>query len=125
MAEKALPKEEFQDRYGRLRERMAHARLDAVLACSPGNQFWLTGCVGLIVSSHETTFGYDTLYPKIVLPAEGEPTLIGLRICAEAYAMETHITDIRTFVPPVWERRSALMHEVLRGIDPRHRRVGI
>jgi Xaa-Pro aminopeptidase len=88
MAERALPKEEFEDRYRRLRERMVGANLDAVLACSPGTQFWLTGCVGLRVSIHESTFGYDTLYPKIVLPAEGEPTLIGLRICAEAYAQE-------------------------------------
>lgn len=125
MAERALPKEEFEDRYKRLRSRMAQAKLDAVLACSPGNQFWLTGCVGLIVSSHETTFGYDTLYPKIVLPAEGDPTLIGLRICAEAYAQETYITDIRTFVPPVWERRSGLMQEALSGVQRRHGRVGI
>jgi Xaa-Pro aminopeptidase len=125
MAERAFPKEEFEARYRRLRDWMAQSRLDAVVACSPGNQFWLTGCVGLIVSSHETTFAYDTLYPKIVLPAAGDPTLIGLRICADAYAQETHISDIRTFVPPVWERRSALMQHVLRGVDRHHGRVGI
>lgn len=125
MAGPIFPREEFDTRYQLIRDRMEPLQLDAVVAYSPGNQFWLTGCVGLVISSHETTFGFDTLYPKVVLPAEGDPTLIGLRICAEAYAQETHIADIRTFIPPVWERRSELMHNTLSQVDRRHRRIGI
>ena len=125
MPDPFFPKDEFEDRYQRLRERMALAQLDAVVAYAPGNQFWLTGCQGFVLNSRETSFGFDTLFPKIVVPAVGDPVLIGLCICAEAYAQQTHVTDIRTFVPPVWERRSELMHAALNQIDCPHQRIGI
>ena len=120
-----FPKEEFDTRYRLLRERMEIMQLDAVLAYAPGNQFWLTGCQGFVLNSRETSFGFDTLFPKIVLPAEGDPVLIGLRICADAYAHDSHVADIRTFVPPVWQRRSELMHEALNQVDKRYQRIGI
>ena len=46
MAGPIFPREEFDTRYQLVRDRMEPLRLDAVVAYSPGNQFWLTGCVG-------------------------------------------------------------------------------
>ena len=125
MSRPFFPQEEFENRYRFLRVRMEQMQLDAVVAYAPGNQFWLTGCQGFVLNSRETSFGFDTLFPKIVLPAEGDPVLIGLRICADAYAHDSHVADIRTFVPPVWQRRSELMHEALSQVDKRYQRIGI
>ena len=43
---------------------------------------------------------------------------VGLRICEEAYAQETHIKNIRTFAPPVWERRSEVEELVFASWSP-------
>jgi Xaa-Pro aminopeptidase len=46
MAEPIFPKTEFEERWARARERMDRSGLRALVAYSPGNQFWLTGFTG-------------------------------------------------------------------------------
>jgi len=41
MAEPIFPKTEFEQRWARARERMGRSGLRALVAYSPGNQFWL------------------------------------------------------------------------------------
>lgn len=120
-----FPKSEFQKRFERVRQKMAEAGLEALIAYSPGNQFWLTGFLGSLSAKRFPEFAHDVIFPKVVLPREREPMIVGLKTAAETYARETHVTDIRTVLPPVRENRPRAIQAALTGLGLQRGRVGI
>ena len=61
-----FPEAEFQDRYERTWQRMEDAGLDAIVAYSAGNQFWLSGYLGSLSAKRFPEFSHDVLFPKVV-----------------------------------------------------------
>lgn len=116
--------EEFEGRYERARRRMAEAGLSAVVAYGPGNQFWLSGYLGPSVTQYLAPFFDQMLLPKIVLPLEREPTLLGMKSAGDVYAYETHIKDIRSLTAPPGER-PRIIRDILHGHGIRSGKVGI
>jgi len=123
--EPIFPRSEFHKRYGRAWQKMAEVGLDALIGYSPGNQFWLTGFLGSLSAKRFPEFSHQVLFPKVILPREREPIIVGLQTPAETYARETHVTDIRTVLPPVEENRPRAIKEVLVGFGLQRSRVGI
>jgi len=124
MAEPIFPKIEFEERWALARERMGRSGLRALVAYSPGNQFWLTGFTGASGARRMSEYSHQLMLPKAVLPLEGEPALTGLKLTADAYAAETHVRDIRPVVAPLNERPGMIKH-ILEGSGVRAGRVGI
>jgi Xaa-Pro aminopeptidase len=120
-----FPKHEFQHRFERAWQQMAAAGLDALIAYSPGNQFWLTGFLGSLSAKRFPEFSHHVLFPKVILPQGRAPIIVGLQTPAETYARETYVTDIRTVLPPVEENRPKAIKEVLTGLSLQRQRVGI
>ncbi len=120
-----FPKSEFQKRFERAWQKMAEAGLEALIAYSPGNQFWLTGFLGSLSAKRFAEFAHHVLFPKVVLPREQEPIIVGLKTVAETYARETHVTDIRTVFPPVEESRPQAIKAALTGLGLQRSRVGV
>lgn len=120
-----FPKNEFQQRYERAWQKMAETGLDAVIAYSPGNQFWLTGFLGSLSAKRFPEFSHHVLFPKVILPREREPILVGLHTPAETYATETHVTDIRTVSPPVEETRPQTIKAALAALGLQQGRIGL
>jgi hypothetical protein len=73
MAEPIFPKTEFEERWARARQRMGRSGLRALVAYSPGNQFWLTGFTGASGARRMSEYSHQLMLPKAVLPLEGEP----------------------------------------------------
>lgn len=124
MAGPIFPKTEFEERWARAHERMSRSGLRALIAYSPGNQFWLTGFTGASGPRRMSEYSHQLMFPKAVLPLEGEPALTGLKLTADAYAAETHVRDIRPVVAPLNERPVMIRH-ILEGSGVRTGRVGI
>src|SRR6516225_9626399 len=124
MPDPVFPKAEFEARWARARERMDRSGLRALIAYSPGNQFWITGFTGASGARRMSEYSQQLMFPKAVLPLEGEPALTGLRLTADAYAAETHVRDIRPVVAPLNERPAMIKH-ILDGSGVRAGRVGI
>src|ERR1043166_1413680 len=103
-----FPKSEFEQRWTRAREQMARLGLRALVAYSPGNQFWLSGFRGASGARRMSEYSHHMMMPTVVLPVEGEPAVTGLELTAQAYADETHIRDIRPIVAPPNERPKAI-----------------
>ncbi len=120
-----FPKSEFQQRFARAWQKMAEAELEALIAYSPGNQFWLTGFLGSLSAKRFPEFAHDVIFPKVILPREREPIIVGLKTAAETYARGTHVTDIRTVSPPVGENHPQAIKAVLAGLGLQRSRVGI
>ncbi len=78
-----FPKEEFQVRYERAWQKMAEANLDALIAYSPGNQFWLSGFLGSLSAKRFPEFSHHAIFPKVLLPRDREPIIIGFQMPAE------------------------------------------
>jgi Xaa-Pro aminopeptidase len=116
MAEPIFPKSEFDERYERARELMAQAGLQAIIAYSPGNQFWLSGFRGGAGAGRIAEYTQQVVLPKVVLPLTGEPALTGLTAMAEAYAQETRFGDIRTVMSPADRPRTIRQILESRGI---------
>lgn len=104
---------------------MADAGLEALIAYSPGNQFWLTGFLGSLSAKRFPEFSHHVLFPKVILPQGREPIIVGLQTPAETYARETYVTDIRTVPPPVEETRPRALKEALVELGLQRSRVGI
>jgi Xaa-Pro dipeptidase len=96
-----FPEEEFAARHERARRRMDEAGLRALVATSPGNQFWLSGYRGAGVTQGLASYVGPMVTPRIVLPLAGEPVLLGLATAAAAYERETHFSEFRTMVNPL------------------------
>jgi hypothetical protein len=79
---------------------MAEAGFQAIVAYSPGNQFWLSGFRGSAGAGRIAEYTQQVVLPKVVLPLTGEPALTGLPAIAEAYAQETYFGDIRPVMSP-------------------------
>ena len=124
MAVPIFPKAEFEERWTRAREHMARADLRALVAYSPGNQFWLSGFTGASGARRMSEYSHQLMFPKAVLPLEGEPALTGLKLTADAYAAETHVRDIRPVIAPMSER-PAMIRQILEGCGVGRGRVGI
>ena len=107
MADPIFPKTEFEERWARARERMSQSGLRALIAYSPGNQFWLTGFTGASGPRRMSEYSHQLMIPQVVLPLESEPALTGLKLTADAYASETHVRDIRPVVAPLNARHPA------------------
>ncbi len=73
MAEPIFPKSEFDGRYERARKLMAEAGFQAIVAYSPGNQFWLSGFRGSAGAGRIAEYTQQVVLPKVVLPLTGEP----------------------------------------------------
>jgi len=99
-----FPKGEFEARWQRASEKMAELGADALIATSPGNQFWLTGYEGSLSGDKFPEFSHEIIFPRIVLPRDRAPVLVGLEIAAGTYEAETHVEDIRSYVPPIANR---------------------
>jgi Xaa-Pro dipeptidase len=123
MAEPIFAKNEFNDRYERARRLMAQNGFQAIVAYSPGNQFWLSGFRGSAGAGRLAEYTQQVILPKVVLPSEGEPALTGLPAIAEAYAQETHIGDIRPVMSP--GDRPRMIRQILESRGFRSGRVGI
>lgn len=120
-----FPKGEFQHRFAPAWPKMADAGLEALIAYSPGNQFWLTGFLGSLSAKRFPEFSHHVLFPKVILPQGREPIIVGLQTPAETYARETYVTDIRTVPPPVEETRPRAPKEALVELGLQRSRVGI
>lgn len=123
--EPLFPKSEFQRRFARAWRQMGEANLDALIAYSPGNQFWLTGFLGSLSARRFPEFSHHVLFPKVILPQEREPIIVGLQTPAETYAKSTHVTDIRTVLPPVEDNRPRAIKQALAGLGLQQGRIGI
>lgn len=123
--EPVFSRHEFQSRYQRAWQKMEEAGLDALVAYSAGNQFWLSGYLGSLSAKRFPEFSHDVLFPKVVLPRGGDPTIVGFQMPAETFANETHITDIRPVGVPVEETRPAAIRGVIQGLGCEHGRVGV
>ena len=123
--EPVFPRHEFQARYERAWRAMEKAGLDALVAYSAGNQFWLTGYLGSLSAKRFPEFSHDVLFPKVVLPRGEAPVIVGFQMPAETFANETHIEDIRAVGVPVERTRPAAIRAVLEahGID--RGRIGV
>lgn len=119
------PRGEFEHRFHRAWQRMDEARLEALIAYSPGNQFWLTGFLGSLSAKRFPEFSQHAIFPKVVLPRQREPIIVGLETAAETYARETYVSDFRTVRPPIDESRPAAIKAVLGELGLRQSRVGI
>lgn len=120
-----FPKEEFQTRYERAWQKMAEANLDALIAYSAGNQFWLTGFLGSLSAKRFPEFSHHVLFPKVILPRDHDPIIVGFQMLAETYARSTHIADIRTVPPSLEENRPQAIKSVLSELGLQQKRVGI
>ena len=123
--EPIFPKDEFQGRYERVWTAMEERGLDAIVAYSAGNQFWLSGYQGSLSAKRFPEFSHDVLFPKIVVPKGEAPTLVGFQMPAETYANESHIEDIRPVGVPVEETRPAMIHDVLNAKGIAGGRIGV
>ncbi len=123
--EPVFPRHEFQGRYERTWRRMEAAGLDALVAYSAGNQFWLTGYLGSLSAKRFPEFSHDVLFPKVVLPRGEEPVIVGFQMPAETYANETHIADIRPVGVPVETARPAAIRAVLESKGIERGRIGV
>lgn len=116
---------EFQRRYERAWERMEEDGLDAIVAYSAGNQFWLSGYLGSLSAKRFPEFSHDVLFPKIVLPRGEAPVMVGFQMPAETYANESHIRDIRPVGVPVEATRPAAIRAVLEAHGISSGRIGL
>jgi Xaa-Pro aminopeptidase len=123
--QRVFPKEEFQTRYERAWQKMAEANLDALIAYSAGNQFWLTGFLGSLSAKRFPEFSHHVLFPKVILARDHDPSIVGFQMLAETYARSTHIADIRTVLPPLEENRPQAIKSVLSELGLQQKRVGI
>lgn len=119
-----FPKSEFEQRWQRARQAMEELNVGALLATNPGNQFWLTGYQGSLSGDKFPEFAHEVIFPRALLPYDGEPVLFGLDIARDTYAHETHVSDIRTFLPPV-TKRLELIAESLKSSGVARGRVGL
>ena len=124
MSDPIFPKAEFEERWARAREQMDRSGLRALIAYSPGNQFWITGFTGASGARRMSEYSQLLMFPKAVLPLEGEPALTGLRLTADAYAAETHVRDIRPVVSPL-NQRPGMIRQILESCGVRTGRVGM
>src|SRR5262249_46842994 len=83
-----------------------------------------TGFTGASGARRMSEYSQLLMFPKAVLPLEGEPALTGLRLTADAYAAETHVRDIRPVVSPLNER-PRMIRQILESCGVRTGRVGI
>ncbi len=120
-----FPKEEFQTRYERTWQKMAEANLDALIAYSPGNQFWLSGFLGSLSAKRFPEFSHHAIFPKVILPRDREPIIVGFHMPAETYERSTHIADIRTVPPPLEENRPQSIQTALADLGIQQGRIGI
>jgi Xaa-Pro aminopeptidase len=123
MAEPIFPKSEFEGRYERARKLMAEAGFQAIVAYSPGNQFWLSGFRGSAGAGRIAEYTQQVVLPKVVFPLTGEPALTGLTAIAEAYAQETYFGDIRPVMSPA--DRPRMIRQILEGRGIRSGAVGL
>jgi Xaa-Pro aminopeptidase len=123
MAEPIFPKSEFDGRYERARKLMAAAGFQAIIAYSPGNQFWLSGFRGSAGAGRIPEYRQQVILPKVVLPLTGGPALTGLTAIAEAYAQETHFDDIRPVMSPA--DRPRMIRQILESRGMRTGTVGL
>jgi len=120
-----FPKSEFDARYERAWLAMGEAGVQAIIAYNPGNMFWLTGFMGSLSAKRFPEFAHHAVYPKVLLPAEKDPVMIGLNMPTESYAKETHVTDIRPVLPPVEESRPLAFADALKAAGIERGKVGI
>lgn len=120
-----FPRSEFEQRYERTWRAMEAKGLDAIVAYSAGNQFWLSGYLGSLSAKRFPEFSHDVLFPKIVLPRGEMPVLVGFQMPAETYGNETHIADIRPVGVPVEATRPAAIADVLASKGLASGRIGV
>ncbi len=120
-----FPESEFQERYERAWRAMESEGLDAIVAYSAGNQFWLSGYLGSLSAKRFPEFSHDVLFPKIVLVRGEPPVLVGFQMPAETYANETHIADLRPVGVPVETKRPAAIADVIREHGKAGGRIGV
>jgi Xaa-Pro dipeptidase len=123
MAQPIFPKSEFDGRYDRARKLMTDSGFQAIVAYSPGNQFWLSGFRGGASTGRIAEYAQQVVLPKIVLPLNGDPALTGLTAMAEAYARDTHFKDIRPVMSPA--DRPRMIRQILESRGIRSGIVGV
>jgi len=119
-----FPKEEFHRRWSAAHAKMAERDLHALLATNPGNQFWLSGYEGSLSGDKFPEFCHEVIFPRVLLRRDAEPILFGVDIARDTYANETHIEDIRTYVPPITNRVEAIV-QALKSNGTARGRVGV
>ncbi len=103
---------------------MAKAGLSALIAFQPGDSFWLSGFdENSSVSGRQfPTLNY-MVYPRVILPLDGEPVMVGFTAGEETYRKLTWIEDFRAHV--LTTERPELIKDALVDLKCDRGKIGI
>lgn len=106
---------EFESRAGRLRLAMRDAGLDAMLLFAQESMYWLTGY---------NTFGF-CFFQCLVVPVEGEPTLLTRAPDLRQAQLTSNIRDIRVWCDSASAKPARDLRDILDGKGLAGGRIGI
>lgn len=103
---------------------MEKTGLDALVAFQPGDVFWLTGYDdNSSVSGRQfPTLSY-MVHPRVILPLEGDPILVGFIAGEETYTRVTWIQDFRSHI--LENERPGVIKDALEDLKCTRGKIGI
>lgn len=115
---RVFPKQEYDDRYERLRSSMAD--MDTIIAYNPNNVTWLTGFLGTVYTKRYAAFASGTAFPRAIFNIDQGISMVAVGGEEDAIKEETFIDDIITHYPH--KRIDAIIDAL---IDKKAKKVGI